>query len=118
MIGDVFLDKGHAAQTRLSRELQGLLCDHIRAPVVTTDELKTQYLFTKRDALRLLGFLSLTFVIYYFVFTHQYSILRFLTGNDWKDRIVAAGAVVVLIPIVAYLYGNVAKAFLKLIKME
>ena len=86
--------------------------------MVTSDELKTQYLFTKRDAFRLLAFLSLTFLIYYFVFTHQYSILLFLTGNDWKDKIAAAGVVVVLIPIVAYLYGNVAKAFLKLIKME
>lgn len=118
VIGEVFLDKGHAARTRLSRELRSLLYDHIRAPVVTSDELKTQYLFTKRDAFRLLAFLSLTFLIYYFVFTHQYSILLFLTGNDWKDKIAAAGVVVVLIPIVAYLYGNVAKAFLKLIKME
>jgi hypothetical protein len=118
VIGDVFLQKGRAAQTRRCRELRSLLSDHIRAPVVTAEELKTQYLFTRRDAVRLLAFLGLTFLIYYFTFTNQYPILRFLTGSGWKDKVIAAAVVAVLIPIVAYLYGNVAKAFLKLIKME
>ena len=53
VLGDLFHSKGDAARKRLTRELQGFVGDHINAPVVTADELKTQYLLNERDAFRL-----------------------------------------------------------------
>jgi cytidylate kinase len=118
VVGDVFLSKGHAARTRLSRELQSFLADHVRAPVVATDDLKTQYLFSKRDAVQGIGFLLITALLYFVVFTHQLPVLNFLIGTEWKSKSVAAAVIFLIVPLVAYLYGNVAKLFLKLIKME
>lgn len=118
VIGEVFLAKGHAARARLSRELRSFLKDRIRAPVVTAEEIKGQYLFSPRDALRLTAYLALTGIIYFLVFSHQLPILDFLSRDGWKDKLQAAGVVFLMVPVVAYLYGNATKTFLKLIKME
>ena len=40
VIGNIFLDKGHAAQIRMSRELAGALTETLKAPVVGPEELK------------------------------------------------------------------------------
>jgi hypothetical protein len=118
VVGDVFLDKAHAVRTRLNRELQSFLSDHVRAPVVGVEELKSQYLFTKKDALSTLVYLGVTAILYYLVFMHQMPILKFFVGEDWKTKLLAAGTVIFFTPIVALLYGNVAKSFFKLVKME
>ncbi len=118
VIGDVFLSKGHAARTRLTREFSSFLSDQIRAPVVTAEEIKRHYLFSKRDAFRSIGFLVFVILAYYLVFSHQEPILEFLAGEGWKTKTLSAVAVFIVVPLIAYLYGNVTKAFLKLIKME
>jgi len=122
VMGDLFLDKGHAARLRMTRELQRLVSDHIAVPVVSTEELKSEYLFGRRDVARLAGFLVLVAAIYGLVFSHQESILRFLFGQ-WTStglpaKVVVAAAVFVFVPIVAHAYGTVAKSLMKLIKME
>jgi len=118
VVGDVFLDKSHAARMRMARDLRSYVGDHIKAPVVTADELGTQYLFGKRDALRLVGFLAATLCVYYLVYANQEAVLRFLMEPGWKSRTLAALCVFLFVPLVAYLYGTVAKMFLKLIKVE
>ena len=55
VVGDLFLEQGHAARVRMTRELQRFVGEHITAPVVGADELKTQYLFGRRDVARLAG---------------------------------------------------------------
>jgi cytidylate kinase len=122
VLGDLFHIKGHAAAKRLTRELQGFVGDHIKAPVVTADELKTQYLFGKRDAFRLFGFMAVTILLYLAVFTNQLPILTFLAG-EWSEsetlaRILASAIVFLFVPLVAFSYGTVTKTLLKLIKME
>ena len=118
VIGDLFLSRAPAARLRLTRELRGFMNEHIKAPAVTADELKSQYLFGKRDLFRLIGFAALVALIYLLVFTNQENVLTFLIGTVWKAKVVAAVAVFLFVPLVAFLYGNVAKSFLKLIKME
>jgi cytidylate kinase len=118
VIGDLFLARSQAARLRLVRELRGFMNEHIKAPAVTADELKSQYLFGKRDLFRLIGFAALVTLIYLLVFTNQVGVLTFLMGTVWKAKILAAVAVFLFVPLVAFLYGNVAKSFLKLIKME
>jgi cytidylate kinase len=133
VIGDVFLSKGHAARLRATRDLRGFLSDHIKAPVVTADELGSQYLFGRRDAIRTAAFLLLAFFIYFQVFTHQEPILEFLaqsgwyseaiknsflSKSQWISKLIVSLAVFLFVPIVAYSYGAVTRAVLKLIRME
>lgn len=118
VVGDVFLSKGSAARIRMSREFRGFLADNIKTAVVATDELKSQFLFGTRDLFRLVGYLSVVVLIYYLVFTHQKQVLSFLSGEGWVEKVIAAVAVFLLVPIVAYSYGTVSRSFLKLIKIE
>jgi hypothetical protein len=133
VIGDVFLSKGHAARLRATRDLRGFLNDHIKAPVVTADELEKQYLFGKRDIARTLGFLTIAFVLYLLVFTNQEPILAFmaqagwyadfvgstfLSKANWISKVIVSIAVFLFVPVVAYSYATVTGALLKLIKME
>jgi hypothetical protein len=101
--------------------------------VVTADELGGQYLFGKRDIIRTVGFLALTLVVYLLVFAYQEPILGFLTRSgwyaeaiagtflsrfEWMSKLVVSLAVFLFVPFVAYTYGTVTRAVLKLIKME
>lgn len=122
VIGDLFLEKGHAARVRMTRELQRFVGEHIAAPVVGADELKAQYLFSRRDVGRLAGYLAVVGALYLVVFSNQEVILRFLSGQ-WGGtgplaRIVVAVTVFLFVPVVAQTYGTVAKSLMKLIKME
>ena len=122
VIGDLFLEKGHAARLRMTRELQRFVGEHIAAPVVGTDELKVQYLFGRRDVTRLVGFLGFVGALYFLVFSNQEIVLRFLFGQWWGGsfltKITVAAVVFLFVPIIAHSYGTVAKSVMKLIKME
>jgi len=133
VLGDLFLSKGHAARLRATRDLRSFLSDQIKAPVVTADELGGQYFFGRRDILSTALFLLLAAALYYLVFVYQEPILAFLGHSGWyaeaiegtflskfawMAKVVVSLVVFLFVPIVAYFYGNVARAFLKLIKME
>ena len=133
VVGDVFLSKGHAAKLRATCDLQAFLSDSIKAPTVTAAELGQQYLFGKRDLLRATVFLAAVVVIYLLVFMHQEPILAFLANSgwyaeaventflarsSWMPKVVVSACVFLLVPVVAYLYGSVTSAVLKLIRME
>jgi hypothetical protein len=52
------------------------------------------------------------------VFTFQEPILKFLSGVEFQAKVLAAVAVFLFVPMIAYLYGNVARSLMKLIRME
>lgn len=122
VVGNLFLDKGPATRTRLTRELQDSIANRMRVPVVSADELRRHYLFGRRDIVRLVGFLALVVAIYMWVFTHQGEVLRFLVGDgevrSTVTRLLVAVAVFAFVPLIAYSYGTVARSIMKLIKME
>jgi cytidylate kinase len=133
VVGDLFLSKGHAARQRAIRDLRGFLEDRIRAPIVTADEIGSQYLFGKRDVLRAGFFLLVTIAVFVLVLTNQDLVLAFLANTgwyaeaagrsalgrfEWLPKLVVSAALFLFIPVVAYSYGRVASTFLKLIKME
>jgi len=118
VIGDIFLAKGHASRMRMARQLQSYLSDHVKAPIVNVEELKTQYLFSKRDLLRMLGYFGLVVLSFALVFANQEPILKFLSETGTKAKFLSPIAVFLFVPIFAYLYGNIAKSLMKLIKME
>lgn len=119
VVGDIGMSKGDAVRKRLTRELVSLLGEKIKAPVVSVEELKKQYLFTWRDTIRMAVFSILVAVMFFVVFKYQEPILSFLSGGEsWKSKSLTALAVFCFAPVVAYFYGSVTKMFLKLIRME
>jgi hypothetical protein len=101
--------------------------------VVTAEELGGQYFFGKRDIAYTAVFLLMTLALYLLVFSYQEPILGFLSFSgwyadaikdtflsrfDWMSKLVVSLAVFLFVPLVAYSYGTVARAILKLIKME
>lgn len=133
VIGDVFESKEHAAKLRATRDLRSFLSERIKAPVVTADELGSQYLFGRRDILVALVFLLLVILIYSQLFTHQGPILEFLAQSgwyaeaakgtilsrfDWMSKLLVSLVVFLFVPAVAYIYGTFTKVVLKLIRVE
>ncbi len=118
VIGNMFLTKGHSAQIRMTRQLYGYLSDQINAPVVNAEDLKSQYLFGRNDLLKLFGCLALFSLILFLIFTYQEPVLKFLAGVEFKAKALAAAAVFLFVPTMAYLYGTVARSLMKLIRME
>jgi cytidylate kinase len=119
VIGDMFMSKGHSARTRQTRELALSIRDRLKAPVITGDELKSQLLFGKRQAATLLGYLTLTILIYVLVFTNQQSVLDFLGGPLHQNfKVLSAVAVTLFSPLLAYVYGCVSGLALKIINVD
>lgn len=118
VIGDMFLTKGRSAQMRLTRQLQGHLSDQIKDPIVNAEDLKSEFLFGRRDLLRLIGGLGLFSLVLFLIFTFQEPVLKFLSGVEVKAKVLAAVTVFLFVPAIAFLYGNVARSVMKLIRME
>jgi cytidylate kinase len=119
VIGDLFLSKGHSARTRQTRELALNIRDRLKAPVITSDELKARFLFGKSQAVKLVGFLALVVAAYEWVFTHQQPVLDFLSGPAHQEaKWIAPLVVVIVVPLIAYVYGAVTGLALKLINID
>jgi len=119
VVGDVFVSKGEASRTRLTRELCATLHDQTRVSVLAAKELRRSFLFDKRQFLRLVASLAGAAAVYALVFTHQRPILEFLGGPAWKAwRPVATVSVLVTVPLVAYLYGTVSGLILSWLRFE
>jgi hypothetical protein len=119
VIGNMFLSKGQSTRTRRTRELALSIRDRLKAPVITTDELKSRFLFGTRQAVTLGGFLVLLVLIYGMVFTHQEPVINFLSGSLHQHfKWLASLVVVLFIPLIAYLYGTVAGLALKIINID
>jgi len=119
VIGNLFLAKEHSAQMRMTRQVQGYVSDQINVPLVNAEDLKRHYLFGSHDFFKLFGCLGLFSFILFLIFTYQEQVLGFLSGVESKTRFLAAVAVFLFVPTMAYLYGNTARLLMtKLIRME
>jgi cytidylate kinase len=119
VIGDIFLSKDPSARKRMKRELALDLRDHLKVPVITTDELGAEFTPGVRHAVKFVGHLGLVLTALYLVFTHQPGIVDFL-GGPLHSRLpwLTALAVVVFVPIFAFLYGSVTQLALRLLRIE
>jgi hypothetical protein len=76
-------------------------------------------MFGHRDLIRALGYLAVVIVLFLVVFTNQVTVLELLDGSgSTMQRLIVAFAVFLIVPIVAWSYGSVTRALMKLIKME
>jgi hypothetical protein len=119
VVGDMFLSKGHSTRTRRTRELAMSIRDRLKAPVITLEELKSRFLFGKRQGIILAGFTVIIALFYTLVFENQDPVLTFLSGPIHQQMKWLAPLVVVLVvPTIAYLYGTVTDLILKLINID
>ena len=68
--------------------------------------------------MRMLGYLGVVAFILFLVFTYQEPVLKFLSGIQVKSKVIAAAAVFLFVPTIAYLYGNATRLIMKMIRME
>jgi hypothetical protein len=119
VVGDLFLQKPAAARTRMARELSAWIGHHIKAPVISVSELGARLRFTPAQALKIIASLAVVALVYVVIFLRQGPVLDILGGGYHKSHPWAAPLLVAVVaPLVAALYGQVAGALLKLIKLE
>jgi hypothetical protein len=119
VIGDLFLSKDQSARKRMTRELALDLRDRLKAAVITSDELGSEFTVSARHAAKFVGHLTLVLIAFFLVFNHQGEILDFLGGplhSRW--RWLSAVTVVVFVPVFAFLYGSVTALALRLLRIE
>ncbi|MBI4765178.1 MAG: cytidylate kinase-like family protein [Deltaproteobacteria bacterium] len=117
VIGDIFMTRSKAVQTRMLRDLKVFLGEHIRIPVISSDELQKKYFLGGKQLIKFFVFILLVLGIYWGLFTNQESILSFL--QQYKgSKLLAVVAVGLFAPVFAYLYGTIAHVLLKLIKLD
>jgi hypothetical protein len=99
--------------------MAGSLRERIAVPVITGEELQERFLFGKRQSTQLLAFGGCAIALLLLVFTHQESILDFLSGPEWKGwRIVATAGIALFVPLFAYCYGGASGLIFKLLKFR
>lgn len=118
VVGDVFLSSGSAAQKRMKRDLVSLLSDQSRVPVISSDDLKEQYLFGPKQKVKTLVYALLTVLIYFLIFTNQEIILKFFSTSSTELKILAAIAITIFVPIAAYIISGFSHNIMKLVKLE
>ncbi len=119
VIGDMFLSKGHSARTRQTRELALNIRDRLKAPVITADEMKSRFLFGKKQAVQLLGFLAVIVFLYTAILSHQEPLFNFLSGPLHQSYVWLSPLVLFcFIPLIAYLWGTVTGLALKIINID
>ena len=57
-------------------------------------------------------------LVYALAFTHQREVLEFVAPEAGVGKVLAAAVLLLFVPALAYLYGNLAKSLLKLVKIE
>ena len=118
VVGDVFLSRELSVRKRLRRDLISFLGDHFKVPVISTDDLKSRYLFGPKQWLNMIFYALAAVVIYSLVLYNQIPILKFSSAPGTGHRALAAVLLVLFVPLTAYIYGNFARYVLKLIKLE
>lgn len=118
VVGEVFLSSSKAAQKRMKRDLVSLLSDQSRVPVISSDDLKEQYLFGPKQKINTLVYALFSVLLYYLMFTNQDVILNFITSTNTTLKILAAIVIVVFVPIAAYIISGFSHNIMKLVKLE
>lgn len=118
VLGQLFRDKDHAVQMRMTREMAKFLMEKIPCPVITGEELQERFLVKKSQIARAALFLLLTAFIYFLVFTHQEEVMKFISrpeGQIWHVTVTAG--IGLFIPLIAYLYGSATGFILRLLRI-
>jgi cytidylate kinase len=119
VLGDLFLDKNKATQTRLKSAMKSLFTERLSMPVVEDSELHEHVSFGSRQIVRLALSLAISLIVLFLVFTHQAELMNFLAGAEFKSyRVLAVALVVVVVPLFAYAFGTFTRQLLKIFGLD
>jgi len=118
VVDEVFLDQGHAARLRKTRELVGRLSEVVRAPVVSAEDLAQMVRIGWVHYVKMAALASIVVGIFLVVFNNQEEILAFFSPATVGAKIAAAIVLLLLVPTFAAIYGNLTTAVLKLFHLE
>ncbi|MGD8307025.1 MAG: cytidylate kinase-like family protein [Ignavibacteria bacterium] len=118
VVGDVFLSSSSTSQKRLKRELTNILSEHSRVPVISSDDLKEKYLFGPKQRIKMVIYALLTALIYFLIFSNQEFILQFVSTPGTMSKILAVAAIILFVPVAAYVISGFSSNIMKLVKLE
>lgn len=118
VVGDVYLDHGHATRLRKTRELVGRLGDVIKAPVVNAEDLGQMVHTGWSDYAKMVALATIVVGIVLLVFDHQYQVLSFFSPESTAAKVLAAAVLLVFVPVFAVIYGTLSGAVLRLFHVE
>jgi len=118
VVDEVFLDHGHAARIRKTRELLGRLGEVIRAPVVSAEDLEQMVHTSWYDYVKMTALAAVVAIAFILVFSHQTEILEFFSPTTTGAKITAALVLLLGVPIFATMYGTLTGAVLRLFHVE
>ena len=102
----------------MRRDLIGFIGDHLKVPVISTEELQSQYLFGPGQWVRMALYAAVAVAIYLIVFNNQDRILAFTAAPGTGHRVLSAILITLFVPLAAWAYGSFTRYVLKLIKLE
>ncbi len=114
VLGEVFCDKGHAAQVRRTRELAAGINEALKVPLVEAADLKKTFGFTVGQAFKVLFFLVLVAAVLAAVFFNEEAVAQNLRQDETLYKVLVAAGVFALVPTFAYLWGSVTGKLLEL----
>jgi len=118
VVGDVFLDHGHASRVRKQRELVGRFAEIVKAPVVNAEDLGQMVHTGVSDYVKMICLAAVVAGTVLLVFGYQTSVLEFFYPTTMAAKIAAAAALLVFVPFFAAAYGTLTKGVLRLFHVE
>ena len=118
VVDDVFLDHGHSARVRKTRELLGRLGEVIRAPVVSAEDLHQMVRTSWSDYARMIALAAIVAVVFLLVFSHQKEVLDFFSPTTAAAKIMAVLVLLLAVPVFAAVYGTLTGTVLRLFHVE
>lgn len=115
---NVFLSKNPEARLRSTQEWSNTLTESLHTPVVTLKEIRAQYRFGLRQAIRLTAAALIAAVLVAVVFGYEEWIVDALQLKDTSWRVLSTACIVVFVPSFAYVYSTATGMLLRLIRLE
>jgi cytidylate kinase len=119
VVGNLYANKSAAARTRLTRDFTSFLARNIKVSVVSLAELGDRLRVRPKQMARAAFAMLVVAILYAVLFLKQDTFLQLLGGEAHKaNPWIAPVLIVILAPVVAWLYGQVAGFLLRLFKFE
>ncbi len=118
VVDEVFLDHGHAARMRKTRELVSRLGDVIRAPIVSAEDLDQLIRTSPSAYARMIALAAIVVAVFVFVFSHQQQVLEFFSPTTFVGKVIATVVLLIIVPVFATIYGTLTTSVLKLFYVE
>jgi len=102
----------------MSQEWSNLLADSLKSPVVNVCEIAVHYRFGLRQMMTMLSCALIAALMIFVSFHYNDSILAFLSREGLTQRILSSTVILLVVPTFAFLYSNVTRLLLKLVKLD